>query len=218
MFVRNNRRSWRNFLAYPNFQFRLALVQVVFVGLVAAVLFLTLILPEYGKPITPDNTLMQYAVAQMVLQVFDRVGVAMIAIMVVSALYHIFFSHRLCGPLINMGHTFDRLAQGDTTRKVFLRRKDFLKKEAQRINAMLDAVEIRITELKKNHEAMAGVARQLPVGHLEDRLRGLMEENQRLLDQWRVAFESQPAAGSVSREMRGTITSSSSDPSERPAP
>lgn len=218
MFVRNNRRSWRNFLAYPNFQFRLALIQIVFVGVVAAVLFFTLIMPEYGNPITPDNTLMQYAVAQMVLQVFDRVGLAMAAIMVASALYHISFSHRLCGPLINMGHTFDRLAQGDTTRKVFLRRKDFLKKEAQRINEMLSAVETRITELKKNHEAMADAARQLPIGQMEDRLRRLMEENQRLLDQWRVASESQPASGPVSQAMSDTFIACSSDPSEIPDP
>jgi methyl-accepting chemotaxis protein len=189
---RSNRRRWRNFLAYPSFQFRLAMIQILFVVMVAMALFLPLLIPFSSGSESPNTALMQYASAELVLQVLDRVGLAIVLISIASVLYHILFSHRLCGPLINMGHTFDRVAAGDITRKVFLRRKDFLKEEAARINTMLAALNTRIIDLKTNQEELAAAARQLPDGLYENHLRTLMEENQRLLDQWTVAPDSLP--------------------------
>ena len=47
-------------------------------------------------------------------------------------------SHRFCGPLINFGHTFAKMAEGDFSSKVHLRKNDFLKAEAAQVNAIID--------------------------------------------------------------------------------
>ena len=67
----------------------------------------------------------------------DRVVVVVLLIIAISLIYQIIFSRRMCGPLINIGHTFDYLSKGDMTHQVFLRREDFLKEEAARINDMI---------------------------------------------------------------------------------
>jgi methyl-accepting chemotaxis protein len=181
-----NRRKWINFLLYPSFQFRLALTQIIFGMLIVTVLFVALLLPTYKDRIFSDNVIMQYTANQLVLQVFDRAMLIALLIIIASAVFHIILSHRLCGPLINMRQSFKRLTDGDTTRKVLLRRKDFLKEEAHLINTMLAAIETRIINLRTNHESMAELVGQLPEGRLENRLRNLVEENQQLLNQWTV--------------------------------
>jgi signal transduction histidine kinase len=120
------------------------------------------------------------------LNLMDRVAVVILLIIIISAIYQIIFSHRLCGPFVNMNHTFECLSKGDLTRKVFLRRKDFLKKEAESINSVVDALNKRICMLKKVQTNLISTVSQLPVGTVEDRLRTLIQQNQELLDEWTV--------------------------------
>ena len=61
-----------------------------------------------------------------------------------------------------MKHTFEALAEGDATRNVYLRRKDFLKAEAHVVNQMLDAVRNRIMELQNSQAEVAILAPVAP--------------------------------------------------------
>jgi methyl-accepting chemotaxis protein len=56
--------------------------------------------------------------------------------------------------MINFSKTFDRISQGDLTRKVFIRRHDFLKNEARQINEMIDALSNRITTIKTANDLL----------------------------------------------------------------
>jgi methyl-accepting chemotaxis protein len=71
-----------------------------------------------------------------------------------SVLYQVIISHKFCGPLVNFSHTFKKIAQGDFTRKVFLRRNDFLKTEAAQVNDMIDSLSDHIMTLKKDHDRL----------------------------------------------------------------
>ena len=134
-----------------------------------------------------DSLWSQYASAEVLLRLLERGGMMTMVIIVISIGYHIAFSHRLCGPLVNMKHTFEALTKGDATRNVYLRRKDFLKAEAQVINQMLDAVRNRIIELQNSQAEIAALARELPHGPVENRLQERLKDHQRLLDQWVVS-------------------------------
>ena len=63
-------------------------------------------------------------------------------------------THRICGPLVNFTHTFDRLAKGDLTHKVYLRKGDYLKSECERINLMIDGISGVITRIFANHKKL----------------------------------------------------------------
>jgi signal transduction histidine kinase len=145
-----------------------------------------LLSPLYYEIQTTSELWSQYVLAQFMLNLMDRVAVVILLIIIISAIYQIIFSHRLCGPFVNMNHTFERLSKGDLTRKVFLRRKDFLKKEAESINSVVDALNNRICMLKKVQTNLISTVSQLPAGTVEDRLRMLIQQNQELLDEWTV--------------------------------
>ena len=182
-----NRRRWSNVLVLHSFQLRLALIHTMFVMFVVVVLVSILLAPLYYEIPTTGEKWHQYIAAQIVFKMMDRVAVVVLLIIAISVIYQIIFSHRLCGPLINMGHTFDYLSKGDMTHKVFLRRKDFLKEEAARINDMIASLNTKVGMLKKIQADLSSTALQLPVGLLvEDRLRMLLQQNQMLLDQWTV--------------------------------
>ena len=184
MATADNRRKWRNFLIHPGFQLRLALGNLIF--LIAVVFFFcfVLLLTFYYDVKMTDSLWSQYASAEVFLRLLERGGIMIMVIIVISLGYHIIFSHRLCGPLVNMRHTFEALAKGDATRNVHLRRKDFLKAEANTINEMLAAVRNRIIELQDSQAKIAALARQLPHGPVENRLQEGLKDHQKLLDQW----------------------------------
>lgn len=179
-----NRRKWRNLLILPGFQLRLALGNLIFLIAVVSLFCFVLLLTFYYDVTMADSLWSQYASAEIFLRLLERGAILLLAVTAVSLGYHIAFSHRLCGPLVNMRHTFAALAQGNATRDVHLRRKDFLTTEAQAINEMLAAVRGRIADLKESQAEIDVLARQLPPGPVADRLRERLSEQQRLLDRW----------------------------------
>jgi methyl-accepting chemotaxis protein len=131
-----------------------------------------------------DNLWFKYASAELFLRVFDFIGLLVLLIIVVSVIFHIIVSSRIFGPLINMQHTFAYIARGDLSRKVILRRKDFLKPEAGNINSMLASLNTRIAALKANQTDLNAIIGQDADANFHPRLRKLAESNQELLDQW----------------------------------
>ena len=179
-----NRRQWRQFLIKPSFQLHLVLVHIFFLIVVALLMVFMLLMPFYSDLYQSSDLWARYASAEIWLRLLERGGLLLIIIAVISGLYHIFFSHRLCGPLVNMNHTFDALTQGDTTRFVILRRRDYLKEEALKINQMLKAIDHRIRHLKKTQLELANLVYQLPDGSEKKGLFSVVHAQQALLAEW----------------------------------
>lgn len=179
-----NRRKWSHLLTHSSFQLRLILANLFFLIMMILSFCSVLLSTFYYDLKMADSLWMRYASAEALLRLIDRGGIMIIMIIVISIVYYIVFSHRLCGPLVNMMHTFETLAQGDATRNVYLRRNDFLKTEAKMINKMLGAIGNRIMELQNSQAEIASLARQLPHGPIEGRLKECLENHQKLLNQW----------------------------------
>jgi nitrogen fixation/metabolism regulation signal transduction histidine kinase len=86
-----------------------------------------------------------------------------------GVIYTLIISHRFCGPLENFCHTFRRISHGDLTRKVFLRRNDFLKFEAGQVNDMIESLSLRLDAIRREHriiksnvEALSAAQSQRP--------------------------------------------------------
>jgi methyl-accepting chemotaxis protein len=187
MAVAVNSRKWRNIFTHSSFQVRMALMNLFFLIAVVLVFCLVLLTSFYYDVKMASSLWGQYAAAEALLHLLDRGGIMIIVIIVISTGYHIAFSHRFCGPLINMKHTFEALEKGDVTRNVYLRRKDFLKAEADMINQMLAAVRNRIIKLRDSQGEIAALARQLPNGPVESRLQERLKYHHELLEQWVVS-------------------------------
>jgi len=168
----------------PSFQLRLAFGQLLFLIMVALVFILLLLSPFYFDLYSSDALWAQYASAEVWLRMIERGGVVIAVVIIISAFHHLVFSHRLCGPLVNMNHTLDAVSKGDISRDIFLRSNDFLKEEATKINLMLTSLNHRVAALKTSHAAISDLAEKLPSGPAEDQLKELLKSHNKLLDQW----------------------------------
>jgi hypothetical protein len=198
------RRRWRNLLIYPQFQLRLALIHVGFVFLIVLAFAAILFTPLYFRVFSLDAFQINSVTSEPLIQVFNRMGAAIALITVCSIVYHIVLSHRLCGPLVNMGHTIDSVINGDLSRKIHLRHKDFLTDEAERINIMLATLETKINALKTTHDNITSHVASLDEGDSKNKLRALLGHNKTILDQW-ITSPSSAGTNPVSNSKTSTV-------------
>lgn len=149
-----NQRKLRNLLIRKEIQLALVLLNFLFAVVAAAAIILVVLTPIYEGIQSADNVWVQNGLAKMFLLISDRLIVTLGAICVLGVIYMLIISHRFCGPLENFCHTFQRVSQGDLTRKVFLRRNDFLKYEARQVNDMIDSLSLRLDSIRQQHQVI----------------------------------------------------------------
>ncbi len=104
--------------------------------------------------------------AKFFVVLLNRLSLALIAILLLAFVYQVLINHKFCGPLINFSNTFKKMSQGDLTRKIFLRRNDFLKNEAAQVNDMIDALSEHIMTLKKDHDLLMATLENVSGGEM----------------------------------------------------
>ena len=138
MNVKRNHRRWKNFLIRRDVQLPMIAANLIFLGAVCAVLVAVLLSPLYHDMLKAENLWVQHVSGNLFLILLQRITLAILLIVVLATAHQIVLSHRFCGPLVNFGYTFARMAKGDFSRKVHLRKNDFLKAEAAQVNAIID--------------------------------------------------------------------------------
>ncbi len=186
-----NRRKLRNLLIRSDVQLRLALNNLSFLILVMGVLILTLLSPLYFDMLQSDQLWTQYVSANLFWRLLYRIALAVILMVILAIAYQIVLTHRLCGPLVNFGKTYEKAIQGDLTRNIHLRRHDFLKYEAELVNRMLDTFNSTIRELKKNQQVFDAAAAELQPGknldgRIVERLQMAFQKNEACLKYWQI--------------------------------
>ena len=136
-----DQRQLKNYLIRTDIQISIITANLVFLLAVLTVLLAVLLSPLYYDMLHSDELWVQRISGGLFLILLRRVSLAMLLILVLSVIHQVVLSHRFCGPLVNFGHTFDQMAKGVFTRKVNLRKGDFLKPEAEKINQVIDHLE-----------------------------------------------------------------------------
>jgi methyl-accepting chemotaxis protein len=164
-----SRRQLRHLLIRKEIQLALVLLNLLFSVTASVAIILLVLTPIYEGIQSSDNVGAQNVLARMYLLISDRLLVTLVAICVLGVIYTLIISHRFCGPLENFCHTFRRISHGDLTRKVFLRRNDFLKYEAGQVNDMIDHLSLRLDSISRQHriikskvEALSSAQSQRP--------------------------------------------------------
>ncbi len=134
------RRKLRNFLINRDVQIKVALFTWLEIVVALGIIMAVVLAPFYHDIFRSKDIFAQRDAAGFFVILLDRLGLAMIIIFAVIFVTQIVMTHKICGPLINFGHTLERIRQKDLTREVRLRKYDFLKPEAAQINAMQAAL------------------------------------------------------------------------------
>jgi len=146
-----NRRKLRNFFISKDIQRPMIVAHLAFILLVTVALIATVLSPFYTDIFKTSDLWVKHFSAKMFIVLLERLSMASLFIAVISFFYFILFTHKFCGPLVNIGTTIAKISERDFTRKVCLRKGDFLKKEAKQINAMMKALSNSIDIIKREN-------------------------------------------------------------------
>jgi methyl-accepting chemotaxis protein len=113
--------------------------------------------PVLVDMLTSRDISIQYRAAQTFLILAKRLSPAALILFVLTFLHQLLISHRICGPIMNFTLTFKKIGQGDLTRKISLRRSDYLKREGRIINEMIDGLTVYIQRIKTDNDRLLSV-------------------------------------------------------------
>ena len=152
--MKNKARETDDLLVSRNLQVRLLIHSMLFMLFAVVV---TVIIMMY--PVLPDlyfstNIDFRYHAAQGFILLIEWLVPLVVALFAIFAVHQIMITHRVCGPLVNFTTTFDRMLKGDFTRRVALRRGDFLQEECAKINDMIDGLSAIIRRTLADHGSL----------------------------------------------------------------
>jgi len=157
-----NRRQLKNYLIVNKFHFKLLIINLIYVLLIFAVIICIVLIPFYRDIFQVNDIYVQHYSAKFFIILLNRLSIALLVLFAFSILYQVMINHKLCGPLVNFSNTFQKITRGDLTRKIFLRRHDFLKNEAAQVNDMIDSLSGLIAILKKDHDRLLSALEDIP--------------------------------------------------------
>lgn len=155
------KRKLRNYLINKDLQLRLTRNNLFYLLICVIVTVTILLYPLVHDIMFSPDLDSQYHAAQTFLLLVKWLVPAILIVLVLFTLHMIITTHRICGPLVNFTHTFDRLAQGDLTRKIYIRKGDYLKSECERINLMIEGISAIINRLFANHNQLLSTMQSL---------------------------------------------------------
>ncbi len=165
---KDNKRQFKNYLINKDLQLRVVFNTIIYMLLVIILTAGVVFSPLIGKMLFSDDIETQYRMAQTYLILIKWLLPAIILIVILFVIHHIIVTHRICGPLVNFTHTFKKMGQGDLTRKVYIRHRDYLKKECSEINEMIDGLSRLLGQVNRDQK------------NLIDEMEGLMANIERL--------------------------------------
>jgi methyl-accepting chemotaxis protein len=169
-----NRRQLRNFILNKK-QLGVVIVSSVYFFVAITAILMTVMTPMYGDIYKSDEVSVQRESAKVFIILSEKLVIALSAVFIFTIIPLIWVSHRFFGPLINFSNIFKRVAQGDLTARVYLRRGDLLTSEAYLVNDMINSLSNSISDIEKQHNLlvmalMDVVENSRPQGRLIDDL------------------------------------------------
>jgi methyl-accepting chemotaxis protein len=151
---KTHRRKIRSYFINKRIQLRIALTNLMYMILVVSVVVLSILAPFYFDIFQPSELCRQYLSAKIFIVLLERLAVAVGVLLLVAFIHQIIMSHKFCGPLVNFVHSFKTVSKGDLTRRIYLRRYDFLNDEARHLNEMIDGLSKQIADIKKENKML----------------------------------------------------------------
>ena len=156
-----NRRRLRHLLINGDLQMRLFSYSLIYVGMAFLVALSFGLYPLFRDMFASNNEAVQYHAAMAFLALLQRLVPATLLLLAVFVVHMLVIYHRIGGPLTNFTRTFQSLADGDLSRKVSLRRSDYLKVQGDHINRMIDALGTRFEQIQTDYRQLSDELGQL---------------------------------------------------------
>ncbi len=150
-------RKIKNLFINKGIQFKIIITAMIYMFLVLTVTVGAILFPIIYEMFASNDLNIQYKAAQTFLILVKRLLPCTIVLFTFFFIHLSIITHRICGPLVNFTNTFSRIATGDLTRKIRLRKGDYLKRECDQINSMIDGLSEHVHSVKVDHDKMSTV-------------------------------------------------------------
>jgi methyl-accepting chemotaxis protein len=142
-----------------NIQYRLLIIGIFYFSMVALIFAFGVFAPVIIQLEHADIRSQEMReAAHQFLVLHERVWMPLAATFALLIVHNILVSHRIAGPLYRIRAVLRSVGGGDLSGKLTLRGKDYLNKEADTVNAMIDSLRDKINRLQHHGtESMAGM-------------------------------------------------------------
>lgn len=147
-------RKIKNYLISNDIQLRIIASTLLYMMIVIMITGVVVLYPLVQDMFYHPDIEIQYRAALALVSTVKRLVPTVLAILALGFVHQIIITHRICGPLVNFTNTFRRISEGDLTRKITLRHGDYLIKECQSINGMIDGLAEKIRRIDENHHRL----------------------------------------------------------------
>ena len=197
------RRKLKTFFISKDQQRPIVIAHLAYILLIAVAFIATVLSPLYNYMLGSGDLWSKHLFAKMFLVLLERLSVAGLIIAVISFFHFVILTHKFCGPLVNIGRSIARISEKDFTRKINLRRGDFLKNEAKQVNTMMMTLSNSIETIKQeNHLLLEDIAESIQAygkqTEIDATLRGFHDRVDRCreqLDHFQLIGESMNSTG-----------------------
>jgi methyl-accepting chemotaxis protein len=137
-------------------QYRFLALVLIYGGIIVVFLAAFLFMPDILRMQDQSLTLEARAsAAEKILTLHARVWPAVIALVCVIGLHSFRIFHRLVGPLYRFRVVFARVRDGDLSHPVRIRDRDYLHKEEEALNEMLEVLHSKLKDIQGGcHDAL----------------------------------------------------------------
>lgn len=154
--VKENKRKLRNYLINFGVQRRIIVINLIYMLLVL-ILTIAVIYTHIFEKEVGNTALWHFGMGDFSISLsakFVILYAVLILTFILAVSTQLWMTHRVCGAIINIINTFKRFSQGNLDQKINIRKDDLLKKEAEQLNYVLEAIAGRITELERDNEQL----------------------------------------------------------------
>jgi methyl-accepting chemotaxis protein len=137
-----------------NVQMKIAITNLAYMLVMIAIILVAVLSPFYADISQPDELCGQYFSARIFIILLERLFIALLGLLIIAFFHQVLITHKFCGPLVNVFNSIRQISRGDLTRKIFLRKYDFLKDEASQVNGMMDNLAALISGIKQENDLL----------------------------------------------------------------
>ena len=160
---KRNQRELKNYLINKDVQLKLICINLLYMFFITLITIAVVLSPIISLMYQSDRLDVQYQAAKFFMLIFERLPLVLGAVFILVFIHQLLITHQVCGPLVNFANTIKRITKGDLTRKIYLRRYDFLKKDGQYINEMIDALSRIIGDTKEDHKKLLSALNEVTI-------------------------------------------------------
>lgn len=160
---KRNQRKLKNYLIKKDVQLKLICINLLYMFFVTLITIAVVLSPIISLMYQSDSLDVQYQAAKFFMLIFERLPLVLGAVFILVFIHQLLITHQVCGPLVNFANTIKRITKGDLTRKIYLRRYDFLKEDGQCINEMIDVLSHIIGDTKEDHKKLLSALNEVTI-------------------------------------------------------